>query len=59
MAVSAPAIDTFYLRFVGIKVTVLQWSLKGKSIIIGANLYDHTNCIFYNVGLRILKFYDL
>ena len=26
-------------------------------IIIGANRYDHTNCIFYN--LRILTFYDL
>ena len=30
---------------------------KVLRIIIGANRYDHTNCIFYN--LRILKFYDL
>ena len=30
---------------------------KVLRIIIGANRYDHTNCIFYN--LRILKLYDL
>ena len=43
-----------------IKVTpCVKFILQKKvlRIIIGANRYNHTNCIFYN--LRILKCYDL